>query len=111
MKDLCRPDQGNCEPNGKGVHREVESEGSRRQSAGPTNRKRMRRVRWVRRQLGLKPETDPESVDVDATVISVKVLHLTRGDLVICPELLASQGAGRDCQKSAEAIVAVHREQ
>ncbi len=71
----------------------------------------MRRVRWVRRQLALKPETDPESVDVDATVISVKVLRLTRGDLAICPELLASQGAGMDCQKSAEAIVAVHREQ
>ena len=84
MKDLSRPDQGNCKPNGKGVHREVGSEGSRRQSAGPTNRKRMRRVRWVRRQLALKPETDPESVDVDATVISVKVLHLTRGDLPIC---------------------------
>ena len=84
MKDLCRPDQGNWEPNGKGVHREVESEGSRRQSAGPTNRKRMRRVRWVRRQLALKPEADPESVEVDATVISVKALRLTRGDLTIC---------------------------
>ena len=28
--------------NGKGVHREVESEGSRRQSPGPMNKNRMR---------------------------------------------------------------------
>ena len=44
----------------------------------------MRRTRWVRRQLSLKPETDPESVDVDATVISVKGMRITRGDLPIC---------------------------
>jgi len=39
VKDLFRPDQRNCEPDGKGVHSEVESEGSCRQSAGSTNRK------------------------------------------------------------------------
>jgi len=44
----------------------------------------MRRVRWVRRPISLKPETDPESVDVDATVISVKGMRITRGDLPIC---------------------------
>ena len=44
----------------------------------------MRRARWVRRQISLKPETDPESVDVDATVISVKGMRITRGDLPIC---------------------------
>lgn len=44
----------------------------------------MRRTRWVRRQLSLKPKTDPESVDVDATVISVKGMRITRGDLPIC---------------------------
>ena len=32
-----------CSPNGKGFHREVESEGSRRQSSEPTNRNRIRR--------------------------------------------------------------------
>ena len=44
----------------------------------------MRRTRWVRRQISLKPKTDPESVDVDATVISVKGMRITRGDLPIC---------------------------
>jgi hypothetical protein len=44
----------------------------------------MRRARWVRRQISLKPETDPESVGVDATVISVKGMRITRGDLPIC---------------------------
>ena len=44
----------------------------------------MRRIRWVRRQMPLKPETDPESVDVDATVISVKGMRITRGDLPNC---------------------------
>jgi len=44
----------------------------------------MRRARWVRRPISLKPQTDPESVDVDATVISVKGMRLTRGDLPIC---------------------------
>ncbi len=44
----------------------------------------MRRTRWVRRQISLKPKTDPESVDVDATVISVTGMRITRGDLPIC---------------------------
>ena len=44
----------------------------------------MRRTRWVRRPISLKPQTDPESVDVDATVISVKGVRITRGDLPIC---------------------------
>ena len=35
----------------------------------------MRRTRWVRRQSSLKPQTDTGSVDVDATVISVKDAH------------------------------------
>ena len=57
----------------------------------------MRRTRWVRRPILLKPQTDPESVDVDATVISVKGLRITRGDLPICEankyaELAASRG-------------------
>ena len=44
----------------------------------------MRRIRWVRRQISLKPQTDPESVDVYATVISVTGVRITRGDLPIC---------------------------
>jgi len=72
----------------------------------------MRRIRWVRRQISLKPETDPESVDVDATVISGKGMRITRGDLPICEakekelaELATSRGAARGWQKSAEGIV------
>jgi hypothetical protein len=73
----------------------------------------MRRARWVRRPISLKPQTDPESVDVDATVISVKGMRLTRGDLPICEakkknklaELAASRGVARGWQKSAEGIV------
>ena len=38
----------------------------------------------MRRHISLKPEADPESVNVDATVISVKGLRITRGDLPIC---------------------------
>jgi hypothetical protein len=73
----------------------------------------MRRTRWVRRQISLKPQTDPESVDVDATVISVKGMRITRGDLPICEaggkkklaELAASGGGAKGRQKSAEGIV------
>ena len=73
----------------------------------------MRRARWVRRPISLKPETDPESVDVDATVISVKGMRITRGDLSICEargkeklvEQATSRGGAMGGQKSAEGIV------
>lgn len=42
VKDSCRPGRGNYKLNGKGVHREVGSEGSCRQSAGLTNRNHIR---------------------------------------------------------------------
>ena len=35
----------------------------------------------MRRPISLKPKTDPEDVDVDATVISGKGVRITRGDL------------------------------
>ncbi len=41
MEVPYRPGKGNGWPNGKGAHREVGSEGSRGQSAGPTNRARL----------------------------------------------------------------------
>jgi hypothetical protein len=41
VKVLYRPDRGNGSPDGKGVRRETESEGSRRQNAGLTNRNRI----------------------------------------------------------------------
>ena len=51
-------------------------------------------------------------MDVDATVISVKGMRITRGDLPICEsegkklaELATSRGAATGWQKSAEGIV------
>ena len=52
---------------------DCESEESRRQSAGLTNRKRMRRRCGVRRPISSKPGTGTERNDVDPTGISVKV--------------------------------------
>jgi hypothetical protein len=42
MKVPYAPGKGKRQLDGKGVHREVESEGSRKQNAGSTNRKRIR---------------------------------------------------------------------
>jgi hypothetical protein len=41
---LYTPGMGKCQPNGKGVAGDCESGGSRRQSAGLTNRKRIEAV-------------------------------------------------------------------
>ena len=65
----------------------------------------MRRTRGVRRQISLKPKTDTERVDVDATVISVKGVRITRGDLAGCQVLGRSKGFPMIRQKSAEGTV------
>ena len=65
----------------------------------------MRRSRGVRRPISLKPGTDTERVDVDATVISVKGVRITRGDLADCPGLGEPRGFPMVRQKSAEGIV------
>jgi len=46
VKVLYTPGKGKCYPNSKGARREAESGGSRRQSAGLTNRKRIEGARW-----------------------------------------------------------------
>jgi hypothetical protein len=46
VRVLYTPGKGKCQLNGNGVHREVESGGSRRQSAGLTNRKRIEAAQW-----------------------------------------------------------------
>ena len=56
----------------QGCHREVGSEGSRRQNAGPTNRKRIGGITLGEKAKISKPDTCPEGVDVDATGISGK---------------------------------------
>ena len=55
--------------------------------------------------MSSKPETDTERVDVDATVISVKGVRITRGDLAGCQELGGPRGFPMIRQKSAEGIV------
>jgi hypothetical protein len=69
----------------------------------------MRRIRGVRRQISLKPGTDTEGVDVYATVISVKGVRITRGDLADCQELGRPRGLPMIRQKSAEGIVGLVR--
>ncbi len=58
---------------GKGVHREVESEGSWRQNAALMNKKRIRRTWRISRPVTTKSNTLTESTDVDPTGISGKV--------------------------------------
>ena len=53
-KSPTNPTGGIVSHNGKGVHREVESEGSRRQSAGPTNRNRIEATMLDERAYRLK---------------------------------------------------------
>ena len=65
----------------------------------------MRRHGGVRRQISSKPETCTERYDVNPTGISMKVARITLGGPSACLVLLASRGAGMDCQKSAEVIV------
>ncbi|HQA50398.1 MAG TPA: hypothetical protein PLT89_06815, partial [Syntrophomonadaceae bacterium] len=57
-KSLVRVDSAKHIAKGKGVHREVESEGSRRQTSGLTNRNHIEGIAsWVRLQDKLKPKT------------------------------------------------------
>jgi len=71
----------------------------------------MRRTRWVRRPISLKPKTDPESVDVDATVISVKGMRITRGDLPICEARVEKKPPCRaiDAERRCEGLAEVSR--
>jgi hypothetical protein len=64
------PDGGNHEPNRKGCHREVGSEGSGTQTPGPRYTKRIGGTYlWAREQQDSKPDSHPEVMDVDATGI------------------------------------------
>ena len=64
------PDGGNHEPNRKGRHREVGSEGSGTRTPGPRYTKRIEGTYpWARRHKDLKPDSHPEGVGVDATGI------------------------------------------
>ena len=67
---------------GKGVHREVESEGSWKQNAALMNKNRIRRIvedKWAYDYEIQYPYR--QATDVDSAGISGKVYCLTRGDL------------------------------
>jgi hypothetical protein len=67
---------------GKGVHREVESEGSRRQSSDPRNTNSIRRSKWGKTAIQVKAQKlhGHESVNVAGTH-GMKVNRLTVGGL------------------------------
>ena len=65
MKVLSAPGSGKHIAKGKGVHREVESEGSPRQTLGLTNRNHIRQGRRIRLPHKLKSNNYTEYVNVD----------------------------------------------
>ncbi len=103
------PDGGNREPNHKGCHREVGSEGSGKQTPGPRYTKRIKGSHsWARGPIDPKPDSHSEGVGVDATGIWEESGHAIPGEL--CPSalvLLPLRDGRMDGQKSAEGIVCV----
>ena len=72
-KSLDHPDSGKVIANGKGVHREVESEGSRRQTSGLTDRNLIQgRIPWMKLQMELKSDNYPRTVTVNQAGIRWK---------------------------------------
>ena len=77
-----RPNDGKHIAKGKGVYREVESEGSRRQKSGLTDRNRIIRPTCrVRLQQKLKPDSHSEYMWVNAAGIRRKEHVLIWGGL------------------------------
>ena len=101
-KSATNPTGGIVSHNGKGVHREEESEGSRRQSAGLTNRNRMRQPRWMRGQIDSKSDTCTENVEVDAAGISVKASAHYPGRSVDLPKGYHRREAERRVNRSQQ---------
>ena len=101
-KSLNRPDSGKVTAKGKGVRRETESEGSRRQTSGLTDRNPIKGLR-VRIRLQKKSKSDnyPESPKVNRADIRWKeYVHNWRG---LAGE--RKRAVTTNCEKSAEAIV------
>ena len=101
-KSLNRPDSGKVTAEGKGVRRETESEGSRRQTSGLTDRNPIKGLR-VRIRLQKKSKSDnyPKSPKVNRADIRWKeYVHNWRG---LAGE--RKRAVTTNCKKSAEAIV------
>ena len=69
MKVLSVPGSGKHIAKGKGVHCEVEFEGSPRQTLGLTNRNHIRQLRRIRLQYKSKSNNYTEYVNVNVTDI------------------------------------------
>jgi hypothetical protein len=82
---------------GKGVRREAESEGSRRQSQDSTNRNRIEGRRGgVTRQWTGMPDTHPDTRVGKSGEALAKEAWLTLGGLFACPcDYLVGNGKGR----------------
>ena len=115
---LCRPDRGNCQPDGKGVHREVESQRKPQAKRRPDEQKsHRRRPCRVRRPISSKPGTCTEGMDVYAAGISVKVGAHYPGRSVRLPrarnverrfderaEVSRGHSSRHDCRRRAEPV-------
>ena len=101
-KSLNRPDSGKVTAKGKGVRRETESEGSRRQTSGLMDRNPIKGLR-VRIRLQKKSKSDnyPKSPKVNRADIRWKeYVHNWRG---LTGE--RKRAVTTNCEKSAEAIL------
>ena len=81
MKVPRPPGSGKVIAKAKGVRREAESEGRRRQNSDPTNRNHVRPRARVRLPVEPKPNNCTESLEVDMAGIRVKERVSTRGGL------------------------------
>ena len=81
MKVPRPPGSGKATAKAKGVRREAESEGRRRQNSGPTNRNHVRPQAWARLQRKSKPNSCTESLVVNMAGIRGKERVSTRGEL------------------------------
>ena len=101
-KSLSRPDSGKVTAKGKGVRRETESGGSRRQTSGLTDRNPIKGLRVrIRLQKKSKPDNYPKSPKVNRADIRWKEYVHNWRDLAG----ERKRAVTTNCEKSAEAIV------
>ena len=99
MKVPRPPGSGKVIAKAKGVRREAESEGRRRQSSGPTHRNHVRLQSRERLQDKSKPNGCTESLAVDMAGIRGKERVSTRGGLIG-----GTDGGGRYPGNSSEQL-------
>ena len=103
------PSKGKRKPNAKGVCREAESEGRRRQNIPPMNKNHIQgSTMEIKRPYSLKSDTCPESRDVDVAVINGEVTAQYPGRAAnpLRKKQPEPRGEGQGTQQSAEGRVA-----